>query len=194
MFIDVLNFLNANLGLITLVVGCFAIGIYIHQKRDHKREIARVILEEIRYAEQHFKIARDRKNVFLLTKKLLPTNGWYTNIYLFISDFTETDRDSISSFYSYIIFIDRLIDKITEFKTSNFNIIQTMPMQVAPPVGTGPTALPAAGSVMPPIPIQQVQLSAEIVLQEIADKVELLYNTPAADKLRELSQRKWYQL
>lgn len=195
MFTVALNFLNGNLGVITLIVGSFAIALYIYQKKDHKREIARLILEEIRYAEKHIKVARERNNVFLLTNKLLPTNSWYNNIHLFVNDFRETDRDSISDFYSKVVFLDRAIDKIAEFKISNLTPIQTtlsIPAGVVPGGSTGavPTGIPSPSSVV----VSQFQLSAEVILKEITDKVEFLYNTPAADKLRELSKRKWYKL
>mgnify|MGYP001570456193 FL=1 len=185
---SILALLNGNLGLITLVVGCFVIILYIRQRNDHKRELARLVLEEIRYAEKHIKIARERNNIFLLTNKLLPTNSWYSNIHLFVNDFKETDRDSISDFYSKVVFLDRAIDKIAEFKISN--ITSTMPLPATAIISPTGTAAP----ISPQIAIPQFQLSAEIILKEIADRVEFLYNTPAADKLRELSERKWYQL
>jgi len=195
MFSSILNFLNQNLGAITLFVGFFAVGLYIYQKREHKREIAGLILEEIRYAEKHIKIARERNNIFLLTNKLLPTNSWYSNIHLFVNDFKETDRDSISDFYSKVIFLDRLIDKIAEVKLSGLqSTAATISPTIVPPVGVTP-ATPIAPAPAPvPVVVQQFQLNAEIMLKDIADKVELLYNTPAADKLRDLSERKWYWL
>lgn len=163
---NILNLLNTNLGLITLVVGCFAIGLYVHQKKDHKREIARLILEEIRYAEKHIKIARERNNVFLLTNKLLPTNSWYSNIHLFVNDFRETDRDSISDFYSKVVFIDRLIDKITEFKISQMqptSISITPPASISPALGTS-AATPASPTPSPiPVTVQQFQTGQDYI-------------------------------
>lgn len=48
---SILRFLNNNIGLITLVVGLSAIYLYLKQKVDSKRDIAKLILQEIRYAE-----------------------------------------------------------------------------------------------------------------------------------------------
>ena len=182
------DFINENLGVITLVVGFFAILLYIYQKNEKKRELARLIFQEIRCAEKHVKIARERNNVFLLTNKLLPTNSWYSNIHLFVNDFEETDRDSISDFYSKVTFLDRTIEKISDFKTSNLSPVSvSMPsVAVAQPATSG-------GTPTPPL-VTQFQLSAEIILKDVADKVEFLYNTSAADKLRELAKRKWYWL
>ena len=197
-----LGFLNKNIGLITLSVGGFAIALYIHQKKDYKRDVAKLILQEIRYAESQIKVARERNNVFLLSNRLLPTNNWYGNVHLFVGDLEETDRDSISDFYSKVSFLDKVISHITEFKINNIIPIDVRLQQM-------PTFIPARGSItvapqgdaalppqLPPqgIITQQFQLNAEIILKEVTDTVEFLYNTPAADKLRELSRKKWYQI
>jgi len=186
-----LVFLDSHVGLVTLVVGLFAIYLYVHQRNDHKRDIAKLILQEIRYAERHIRIARERKNVFLLSNKLLPTCSWYDNIYMFVNDLEETDRDTISDFYSKVSFLDKVITKITEFKVNNIVPTQVIQAIQQPPIstpGSGPAVISGA------ISLQQFQLSAEIILKEVADQVEFLFNTPAADKLRELSHRKWYQI
>lgn len=190
---DVIRFLNSGffIALVTLGVGLFAIYLYIHQRNDHKRDIAKLILQEIRYAERHIKIARERKNVFLLSNKLLPTCSWYDNIYMFVNDLEETERDTISDFYSKVNFLDKAIAKITEFKINNIT-----PTQVTETISQPSVSIPSSGpSTMPgQVTLQQFQLSAEIILKEVADQVEFLFNTPAADRLRELSHREWYQI
>jgi hypothetical protein len=192
----IFDFLNNNLGVITLLVGSIAIGLYIHQKRDYKKGIAKLILQEIRYAEKQIKIARERSNIFLLSNALLPTNSWYNNIHLFVYDLEETDRDSISDFYAKVSFLDRVIGNITQFKINQLtlkketrSVLQPRLIQQDEP-GTFSGA--PAGNVQE-IPITEFQLSAEIILKEVADQIAFLYNTPAAAKLREISRRKWYQ-
>jgi type II secretory pathway component PulF len=67
----ILKFLNDNLGAVTFVVGFLAIYLYLKQRRDRKRDAARLILQEIRYAEQqirNFRIAQS----YSLASKLLP--------------------------------------------------------------------------------------------------------------------------
>ncbi|MFA6348541.1 MAG: hypothetical protein WCX30_03900 [Candidatus Paceibacterota bacterium] len=169
--------LNSNIPstLATILAALVALLVYYFQKDDHKKNIAKLILQEIRYAEKQLKIARERGNVFLLTNKLLPTNNWYNNINLFVNDLEETDRDSISDFYSKTSFIDKTVSKISEFKTGQ--IIKKGVSEDA--TGTAPV---------------EIGLSADIILKEVADQVELLYNTPAATKLREISAKKWCRL
>ena len=50
----IIPFFNSNflIAIVTLFVGSFAIGIYIRQRREYKRNIAQLIDQEIRYAEQ----------------------------------------------------------------------------------------------------------------------------------------------
>lgn len=194
-----LDFLNNNLGIITLFVGSFVVGLYIRQKKDYKREIAKLILQEIRYAERQIKIARERGNVFLLSNTLLPTNSWYSNVHLFVSDLEETDRDSISDFYSKTAFLDKVITEITEYKINKIVPVPitktpTQPI-LTPPGGSITVALQGGGAApLQEVVVQQYQLSAEIILNEVAGQIEFLYNTPAADKLRALSRRKWNQI
>jgi len=178
------DFLNSNLlqTIATILAAFIAYLIYLGQRADYKRGVAKSILQEIRYAEKQIKIAKERNNIFLISNTLLPTNNWYSNVNLFINDLEETDRDSISDFYSKVTFLDKSIGKIAEVKAKTLNPISTM---VTPTV-----SIPSNN----PINAVQFQLGAEVALQEITDQVEFLYNTPAANKLRELSKRKWYQL
>jgi len=56
MFIKILvsipSFFNSNIGVVTLLVGLFAIYLYLKQKKDYKKNAAKLILQEVRYAEQ----------------------------------------------------------------------------------------------------------------------------------------------
>jgi len=118
------DFLNSNffIALITLIVGGFAIGLYIKQKRDYKRDVASLILQEIRYAEQQVENARSSSpnaNSYPLQYKLLPTNSWYKNIHLFINDFKQPNIDTISRFYAQTEYIDMIIKIISDYKASN---------------------------------------------------------------------------
>ena len=111
--IDILRhiqkFLNDNLGAITFLVGFIAIYLYIKQRIDKRRDAARLILQEIRYAEQQIRNSGRGARGYSLTSKLLPTNSWNDNIHLFIKDLKETQIDMISEFYSNATYIDYLI-------------------------------------------------------------------------------------
>ncbi len=105
-------------GLVTLVVGGLAIYLYLKQKKDHKRNAARLILQEIRYAEQKIRRYREIKS-YKLYDRLLPTNNWNDNIHLFIKELKETHNlDLISDFYGKAIYIDTLIQMMSEAKNN----------------------------------------------------------------------------
>lgn len=195
----ILKFLNDNLGAVTFVVGFLAIYLYLKQRRDRKRDAARLILQEIRYAEQqirNFRIAQS----YSLASKLLPTNSWNDNIHLFIKDLKETEIDMISAFYSKATYIDSLIVERSKQKI-NPPLAHSIPL-IPPPSDsvTAQPALPVGGGpqqVTPQQVIVPAQTIGELVtaqlLAEVSMSVEFLYNTPAAEKLRKISERKWYQ-
>jgi len=72
--LDFLKLLNDYVGFITLLVGSVAIWTYNKQKQDVKRKAAKLILQEIRYAEQIIRNARTQASGnYSLSDKLLPT-------------------------------------------------------------------------------------------------------------------------
>jgi hypothetical protein len=195
----ILKFLNDNLGAVTFVVGFLAIYLYLKQRRDRKRDAARLILQEIRYAEQqirNFRIAQS----YSLASKLLPTNSWNDNIHLFIKDLKETEIDMISAFYSKATYIDSLIVERSKQKI-NPPLAQSIPLNPPPSASvTAQPSLPGGGGpqqVTPQQVIVPVQTIGELItaqlLAEVSLSVEFLYNTPAAEKLRKISERRWYQ-
>ena len=199
-FMTLLKFFNDNSGLVTFVVGFFAIYLYLKQRKDRKRDAARLILQEIRYAEQQIRNAKINIPVvnYSLASKLLPTNSWNANIHLFIKDLKETEIDMISLFYSKTSYIDSLIAERTSQKISP----PQMPTVQFPPASPSVTGQPVSpvGSpqlFMPQQVMKFIQDTGNItnaLIAEVSSSVEFLYNTPAAEKLRKISERKWYQL
>jgi hypothetical protein len=194
----IFKLLNDNLGAVTFVVGFLIIYLYLKQRMDRKRDAAKLILQEIRYAEQqirNFRIAQ----LYSLASKLLPTNSWNDNIHLFIKDLKETEIDMISAFYSKAIYIDSLIAEQSKQR------INPPPPQSIPP-NQSPSASVTAQpfftggdgpqQITPPqviIPLNMGELNTIQLLAEVSLSVELLYNMPAAEKLRKISEHKWYQ-
>lgn len=109
------NFLQSNffLALVTLVVGGFAIYLYIKQNADTKRDAAKIVLQEIRRAED---IISDYKQSggYQFAKKIIATNSWNKNIHLFVSDFENDELDRISNLYSTGEYLDRLVGDISK--------------------------------------------------------------------------------
>lgn len=71
----IFQFLNDNIGSITLIVGLLAIYLYFKQKADRKRDTAKLILQEIRYAEQQIRNSGRGNRGYSLSSRLLPTNS-----------------------------------------------------------------------------------------------------------------------
>lgn len=193
---SILQFLNDNIGLIALVVGLSAIYLYLKQKTDSKRDIAKLILQEIRYAEQQIRNSGRGARGYSLSSRLLPTNSWDDNIHLFIKDMKETEIDMISEFYSQAAYIDYLIEERSKQKLNQKFSLRPIA------IGQQPTLPVTEDTPQQPTPqqiaqiIQEPNFNEQITINLLTDfstKIEFLYNTPAAEKLRQLSERKWYQ-
>jgi hypothetical protein len=161
-------------------------------------------MQEIRYAEQQIRHARiTDPSSYSLAIKLLPTNSWNENIHLFTKDLKETELDMISAFYSRATYIDFLIAERSKQKI-NPPPAQSIPANVPPSdsVTAQPALLPGGGgpqqvTPQPVVQILQFPALGELVtiqlIAQLSSSVEFLYNTPAVEKLRKISERKWYQ-
>lgn len=118
----VVNFLNSNffVAFVTLGVGTAAYIVYKLQKRDRKREAANIILLEVQSAER--KLSQIQSSLIKDPPslpndlRLLPTENWSTNRYLFIRDFDRDEWDAITSFYNKC----ELIDETIKFNNAAF--------------------------------------------------------------------------
>lgn len=176
-------------GLITLFVGFIALYIYRRQNNDHRKDIAALILQEIRYAEQRLKEARDRDYVYLLSDKLLPTNSWHANIHMFVSSLEENQVDTISKFYSRVEFLDFLIKGIAQEKAFPERRMPITPIIVSP----SNTEIQKNGNLpMSAIQPAQIQLSgpdAQKILIEVSNQIDFIYNSSAVEVLRGISKK-----
>jgi len=197
-------FFNSNffIAIVTLIVGGLAIYLYWKQKVDCSRDAAKLILQEIRYVERKIRKYREMK-VYKLYEKLLPTNNWNNNINLFIKKLKETDIDLISDFYAKASYIDIIIETISRQKnnlskfmlpqnSSNFSEQGSVTPAMLPKSPTG-NILQSEHKIdiikalmMPPV--------SQSILDDVSMSVEFIYNTPVVEKLRKISEKKWYQL
>ncbi|MBL4693943.1 hypothetical protein JKY72_01070 [Candidatus Gracilibacteria bacterium] len=186
-------FLNSNFftSLVTLLVGSFAIGLYIKQKISFKRDSASLILQEIRYAEQQIRTAKEPTAAYsyALSTKLLPTNSWHENINLFIRELKETDIDLISRFYAKASYIDKTINMITDTKGPLPVLIGTPKVKAK--------AIPQENGEKNPTqePLKQEEIIAmkyfvQFALEETTKEIEFIYNTPVVEKLRKIATEK----
>ena len=191
-FLDtLLGLINDNIGLVTLLVGGFAIYLYLRQRKDKKRDAAGLILQEIRYAEQQIRNSQRGARGYSLSSKLLPTNSWNDNIHLFIKDLKETEIDLISGFYSQATFIDYLIAERAEQKLHQQFEARPVPPAQGDTLPPELTQQQIAQLVQVPNPNEQITVG---ILNDISRNIEYLYNTPAVDKLRKIAERKWYEI
>jgi hypothetical protein len=98
-------FLNSNffIAIVTLAVGSIALFIYWKRRLDNKRDIASIILLEIKNAER---LLKDEKEQFIKsneesigTELLMPVESWSKNKYLFVRDLDRDEWDTITEFY-----------------------------------------------------------------------------------------------
>src|SRR3989338_10023056 len=100
---------------VTIVVGLVAVFLYFKARKDNERDAAKLILQEIRYADQKVRNYRTY-NSYNFTEKILPTNSWNKNINLFIRKLTESELDIISKFFSSASYLDEVISAISKEK------------------------------------------------------------------------------
>ena len=181
------NILNNNLGVITFLVGFLAIFLYVKQKKDYKRKAAHLILQEIRYAEKQIRKYKEFKR-YRLSDKLLPTNSWNKNINLFVKNLKETDIDLINCFYAKSAYIDIMIRKISDYKT------QPIKPVMLPPVSQQPSITAQQGVDLPSYIQIDPMKGTQDILRDISNNVECIYNTPVVEKLRKISEKKWYHI
>ena len=193
----ILKSFNDNLGFVTFIVGAFAIYLYLKQRKDKKRDAARLVLQEIRYAEQ--KVRRFRESnppQYNLADRLLPTNSWNDNIHLFIKDLKEGEIDMISAFYAKARYIDFLIQKRSEQKTSasDQQFAPGTPMPVLTPTPLGTPQPDPAQFLQIQFPIPSAENITIGLLQQTSFGIEYIYNTPVVEKLRRIAERRWYEI
>ncbi len=181
-------FLNSSffLALTTSAVGYFAIYLYQRQKRDKKQDIARLILQEIRYAE--LKVRRHREfGQYKLYDKLLPTNSWNDNLHLFINELSESEVDLISDFYSKSSYLDVLIRAISDQRTNIAPSIihqNTVNEGITPPIQNQTIRGPM---------IIETQITNSItqgILNDVSLNFVFIYNTPTVERLRFIATKR----
>jgi len=78
-----LAFVDNHDWIVTIVVSFVVVFLYYYGRKDAKRDAAKLILQEMRYADQKVRNYRTYDS-YNFTEKILPTNNWHGNISLFI--------------------------------------------------------------------------------------------------------------
>src|SRR3989344_2839853 len=109
-------FFDSNLPstLATILAAFVAFLVYRKQKADTKRDAAKIILQEIRRAEDI--ISDYKQNAgYQFAKKIVATNSWSNNLHLFVGDLDNDELDRISNLYSTGEYLDTLIKEISDY-------------------------------------------------------------------------------
>ncbi len=175
--------------LITLIVGGLAYLIYRLQRSDYKRDIARAILQEIRWAEN---IINDYKEhqTYKFTKKIISTNSWAKNMHLFVGDLTIDEIDRISDLYSTGEYLDCIINKVSD-TTFNKNTEQFFKFLEGPGLifqqikPDGDNKDLAVSRQVQPIPITPPW---KFLLDEISLRYEAIYHSTVVDGLKKIAK------
>jgi len=114
-----LKFLDSQffVALVTLSTGFLAYLIYLRKKSDEKVQIARVLLLEVRTAEE--RIGQIREKIRSRDTNDLPsifaTKSWNKHSYLFISDFDQDELKLIGDFYNYAELVEDFVRRNNNF-------------------------------------------------------------------------------
>lgn len=103
-FSNFISFINspAFSGVATIFTGFVVVGVYLWQKRDFKIQAARVLLTEIRMAENNIEKIKDKitnNSTTDLPSVFTANINWKKYSHLFISDFDQDELNLINSFY-----------------------------------------------------------------------------------------------
>ena len=109
------NFLNSNIftGIATIFTAIVAITLYYWEQRKKKRDAAKIIIQEIRRAEDLISEYKEH-GAYKFTKKIIATNSWAKNIHYFVGDLAQDEVDQISSLYSTGEYLDTIIAKVSD--------------------------------------------------------------------------------
>lgn len=186
-------FFNSNffMAIVTIFVGGFAICLYIKQKKDKKRDAAKIILQEIRRAED---IISDYKQSggYQFAKKIIATNSWSKNIHLFVGNLDNDELDKISDLYSTGEYLDSLIKEISKITLDDEVEIDKKLLEIQL---RNQQQITLEGSTYP---IAQISQPQNVVitgirpvwksrLDSISFKLESIYNSTIALKLKRIA-------
>lgn len=194
---------NFFLAIVTLVVGGFAIYLYLMQKIDSKKSAAKIIVQEIRRAEDIMTRYKEQKN-FSFTKKIIANNSWGSNVHFFIGDLSQDEIDRISTLYSTGEFLDYTIKRVFDLRfdkdAENFPgpplhqiQIPINKIQQANGINQSRTFPNADDFTKNQPPVQLLRPTEPFwnsLFDEIIGKYEPIYNSPIIDKLKRIAKIK----
>ena len=200
------NFLNSNsfTGLATLLTAIVAILLYYWEQRKKKRDAAKIIVQEIRRAEDIINEYKEH-GAYKFTKKIIATNSWARNVHYFVSELAQDELDRISNLYSTGEYLDSIIEKVSDTSFENsVNLyqknIQQAAAELAAPVQSDQStsvSMPTENKVgvlrsiknLVPIKID-IPAPWKILLDEVSYNYEPIYHSNICEKLKNIAKIK----
>ena len=173
-----------------------AYKIYRNQKADEKRDAAKIIIQEIRRAED---IISDYKRTggYQFDKKIIATNSWTKNIHLFVGDLNNDELDKISDLYSTGEYLDNLIKEISQIrlndeieKEKKRLTIKLQHQQQHPPQLEGSTYPIAQITQFVNVTIPSLTPVWKPLLDAISLRLEPIYHSEIVAKLKKIAKLK----
>lgn len=197
------NFLNSSFfsGIATMLTAIVAILLYYWEQRKKKRDAAKIIIQEIRRAEDLISEYKEHGG-YKFTKKIIATNSWAKNIHYFVGDLAQDEVDKISSLYSTGEYLDTIIAKVSDhnfdeqvnsYKNEINNIIAGLQNQTISQQSTssgdqsGAQAIPGKAQRAVPVKIQ-IPPPWKILLDEISYNYEPIYHSSICEKLKKIAK------
>lgn len=100
--------------LVTVVVGCFAFGVYFKQKGDDKRAAANMILLEIRHIEKSVKEVKNalkNDNLNTVEDDVIREDVWSKYSHIFSKDFDNDEWEAVSNFFQNAKLLNAAVKK-----------------------------------------------------------------------------------
>lgn len=180
----------------TLITGLVAIILYYWENSKKRRDIAKIILQEIRRSEEIINEYKEH-NQYKFTKKIIATNSWAKNIHYFVGVLDQDELDKISNLYSTGHYLDNLIEKISDvmfdFEKEEFSkkINQIKNLSPIKKVDTETTEKSETKNIQqdPIIPLNiQIPSPGKPMLDEISNKYEPIYHSSICEKLKKIAK------
>ncbi len=100
-------------GLATLLTALVAIGLFYWEQIKKKRDAAKIVVQEIRRAEDVINEYKEHGE-YRFTKKIIATNSWARNIHYFVGNLEQDEIDKVSNLYSIGVYSDSIIEKVSD--------------------------------------------------------------------------------
>lgn len=186
---------NGSMAFVTFLVGVLIVYLYIKQKNDGKRDAAKIILQEIRRAED---IISDYKRIrgYHFDKKIIATNSWTKNIHLFVGDLDNDKLDKISDLYSTGEYLDSLIKEISQIRLNDevekerkrVEIFAKHQSQYPPQLDGSVYPIAQVSSQLINISFPTISPVWQPILDAISLRIEPIYNSEIVAKLKEIAK------